>query len=77
MLKVVENQHYPLVTLSGLGKIQEGIDFIGHKYIYGSSKPIHFFTRFYKKPSTLRLIKRVINQGMEVALETTSRDWKQ
>lgn len=77
MLKAVKNQHYPLETLSDLGKIQEGIDFVGHKYIYGSSKPIHFFTRVYKKPFTLRLIKRVANQGMKVALETTTQDWKQ
>ena len=44
MLKAVKNQHYPLKTLSHLGKIQEGIDFIGHRYIYGSGKPINFFT---------------------------------
>lgn len=53
------------------------MDFIGHKYIYGSSQPIHFFTRVYKKPFTLRLIKRVPNQGMRVALEITAQDWKQ
>ena len=77
MLKAVKNQHYPLKTLSNLGRIQEGIDFIGQRYIYGSSQPIHFFTRVYKKPFTLRLIKRVVSQRMRVALEVTAQDWKQ
>lgn len=76
MLKAVKNQHYPLKALSSLGKIQEGIDFVGHKYIRGSGKPIHFFTRVYKAPFILRLIKRVENQRMKTALETITQDWK-
>lgn len=76
MLKATKEQQYPLKALSSLGKTKESIDFIGHKFLKGQGKPIHFFTRVYSSPFTLRLIKRVENQRMETALEITSKDWK-
>lgn len=75
-LKAVKEQKYPLGALSSLGEIQEEADFLGKKYLRGSSDPVHFFTRVYKKPFTLRLIKRVPNQGSETILDTFTEDWK-
>ncbi|MFO8089963.1 MAG: hypothetical protein R6U13_09025 [Desulfatiglandaceae bacterium] len=75
-LKAVEEQNYPIETISSLGDIQEEADFLGKKYIQGRSAPLHFFTRVYKDPFTLRLIKRVPNEGSETIMDTFTEDWK-
>lgn len=75
-LKAVKEQKYPIRMLSSLGDIQEEADFLGQKYIHGRTAPIHFFTRVYKNPFTLRLIKRVPDQGSETILDTFTQDWK-
>ena len=75
-LKAVKEQKYPIRMLSSLGDIQEEADFLGQKYIHGRTAPIHFFTRVYTNPFTLRLIKRVPDQGSETILDTFTQDWK-
>lgn len=75
-LKAVKEQNYPIKAITSLGEIQEEADFLGKKYIHGQTAPIHFFTRVYKKPFTLRLIHRVPNQGTETILDTFTHDWK-
>jgi hypothetical protein len=75
-LKAVKEQNYPIEAIASLGDIQEEADFLGQKYIHGQTAPIHFFTRVYKKPFTLRLIHRVPNQGKETILDTFTHDWK-
>lgn len=76
-LKAVKEQKYPLNTLAGLGSIQQEADFMGRKYITGRSEPIHFFTRVYKEPFLLRLLKRVPDETSNTALNVLSSDWKQ
>ena len=75
-LKAVKEQKYPIRTISSLGDVQEEADFLGKKYIHGRTAPIHFITRVYKNPFTLRLIKRVPDQGSETILNTFTEDWK-
>jgi hypothetical protein len=75
-LKAVKEQNYPISVISALGDIQEEADFLGKKFIHGRTAPIHFITRVYKKPFTLRLIKRVPDQGSETILDTFTQDWK-
>ena len=75
-LKAIKEQKYPIRMMSSLGDIQEEADFLGQKYIHGRTAPIHFFTRVYKNPFTLRLIKRVPDQGSETILDTFTQDWK-
>jgi len=75
-LKAVKEQNYPIEAIASLGNIQEEADFLGKKYIHGQTDPIHFFTRVYKKPFTLRLIHRVPDQGTETILDTFTRDWQ-
>lgn len=75
-LKAVKEQNYPFEAITSLGSIQEEADFLGKKYIHGQTAPIHFFTRVYKKPFTLRLIHRVPDQGTETILDTFTQDWK-
>jgi len=76
-LKAVKEQKYPINALANLGKIQQEADFMGKKYITGKSEPIHFFTRVYKKPFLLRLLKRVSDETSQTALDTLTKDWKQ
>jgi len=76
-LRAVREQNYPLQAISSLGTIQEEADFMGKKYLRGRSQPLHFFTRVYVKPFSLRLIKRVPNEGADVILDTLTQDWKQ
>lgn len=75
-LKAVKEQDYPIETISSLGEIQEEADFLGKKYIQGRSAPLHFFTRVYKNPFTLRLIKRVPDESSETIMDTFTGDWK-
>lgn len=75
-LKAVKEQKYPIKTLTGLSTIQQEADFMGKKYITGRSEPIHFFTRVYKKPFILRLLKRVPGETSETALNILTSDWK-
>ncbi|MBW6466091.1 MAG: hypothetical protein K0B06_06275 [Brevefilum sp.] len=75
-LKAVREHNYPIEAISSLGNIQEEADFLGKKYIHNRTAPIHFFTRVYKKPFTLRLIKRVPDEGSETILDTFTEDWK-
>lgn len=77
VLKAVKEQNYPVDALRSLGTIHEGIDFIGQKYLKGKSDPLHFFTRVYRYPFVLRLIKRVNDQTMTTSLEAVNQDWKQ
>lgn len=75
-LKAVKELKYPIRMLSSLGDIQEEADFLVQKYIHGRTAPIHIFTRVYKNPFTLRLIKRVPDQGSVTILDTFTQDWK-
>lgn len=67
---------YPIHLLAGLGPVQEGIDFIGHKYLKGREEPIHLLARYYFKPIGLYLVNRTENERAESMVRLVQHDWR-
>lgn len=67
---------YPEHLLKALGPVQEGIDFIGRKYITGRTEPVHFLARYYHKPVGLYLVNRTENERSGGMLDLVRNDWK-
>ncbi len=44
---IVKRLHFPIKTIVTLGRIQQACDYIGKKYIYGSSEPISILSTGY------------------------------
>lgn len=62
---------YPTVCVDRIGKRIAEIDFVGAKFIAGSSVPLHFLSVAYKNPARLRCIKRTIGETTDEAVEAT------
>ncbi|MBS3788878.1 hypothetical protein KGY79_11860 [Candidatus Bipolaricaulota bacterium] len=68
--------NYPQRALDKLGKVVEGIDFIGPRYIEGQSQGVHFLARKYIRPYQYGLMTRIEGQTTDEALEVLIEDWK-
>jgi hypothetical protein len=68
--------NYPQRALDKLGRVVEGVDFIGPRYIDGQSRGVHFLSRKYIRPVKYGLTTRVEGQTTDEALAVLLEDWK-
>jgi len=68
---------YPTHTLSKLGKILMGIDFIGPKYIEKGRERINFLSCKYIRPMQWGMTKKIKGQTTEEAIQTLLGLWKE
>ena len=69
--------NYPEKTLSKLGKIVMGIDFMGPKYLKDKSDGKHFLSCKYIRPLKYGIVKRIEAQTTNETLENLLEIWKQ
>ncbi len=67
---------YPQYTLNKLGKIVMSIDFIGPKYLKGSSDKINFLSCKYIRPKKEGTVKRVEGQTTEEVIKNLKELWQ-
>ncbi|MBS3813733.1 hypothetical protein KGY64_07940 [Candidatus Bipolaricaulota bacterium] len=71
-----EYMNYPQRTLDKLGKVVEGIDFVGPRYTEDQSEGVHFLARKYIRPYQYGLTDRIEGQTADEALKVLIEDWK-
>lgn len=74
--KASEYMNYPQRTLDKMGRVVEGVDFMGPRYIEGRSRGIHFLSRKYIRPMKYGMTTRVASQTTDEALAVLIEDWK-
>lgn len=67
---------YPVNTINRLGKSMMSIDFIGPKYLTGSSERVNFLTCKYIRPNKKGIVKRVSGQTAQEAINVLMEIWK-
>ena len=67
---------YPQRTLTKLGKSMMSIDFIGPKYLHGSSESVSFLSCKYIRPQKHGIVKRVNSQTTEQTIKILKEVWK-
>jgi hypothetical protein len=67
---------YPVNTINRLGKSMMSIDFIGPKYLTGSSERVNYLTCKYIRPSKKGIVKRVSGQTTQEAINVLMEIWK-
>jgi hypothetical protein len=67
---------YPNYTLTKLGKSMMSIDFIGPKYLKGSSNRINFLSCKYIRPEKRGMAKRIEGQTTEQTIKTLKEIWR-
>ncbi len=68
--------NYPQRALDKLGRVVEGVDFIGPRYIEGQTRGVHFLSRKYIRPVKYGLTTRVEGQTTDEALAVLLEDWR-
>jgi predicted transcriptional regulator len=68
--------NYPEKTLSKLGKIVVGIDFMGPKYLKDDSDGKHFLSCKYIRPLQYGIVKRIESQTTNETLKNLVEIWK-
>ncbi len=63
-----EYRNYPQRSLDKLGKVVEGIDFVGPRYIENQRQGVHFLARKYS-PYQYGLMTRIKGQPTDGALK--------
>jgi len=66
---------YPIESMKRLGLIQQSADFIGKKYIDGSSRPVTIFSSCYYRPFKMYYIQRTEAEKAIFAMEILVRLW--
>lgn len=66
---------YPVVSMHRLGLIQQSADFIGKKYLDGSSNPVTIFSSCYYRPFKMYQIQRTEAEKATLAIEILCRQW--
>jgi hypothetical protein len=66
---------YPVESMKRLGHIQQSGDFIGKKYLDGSSKPVTIFSSCYYQPFKMYYIQRTEAEKAVFAMEILIRLW--
>lgn len=67
---------YPQYTLNKLGKIMMSMDFIGPKYLKGSSDRINFLSCKYIRPKKEGIVKRVEGQNTDEVIKILKEVWQ-
>lgn len=67
---------YPTESVRSLGYIHQSADFIGKKYISGSSEPINIFSTCYHSPIKLYQIQRTLAEKSDCAIEVLKEFWQ-
>lgn len=63
---------YPVLCMERLGSCIADVDFIGHKFVRGVAKPLHFLSVAFRKPRRLRCIERTDAETTTEAIATTN-----
>lgn len=66
---------YPVVSMHRLGLIQQSADFIGRKYLSGSSHPITIFSSCYYRPFKMYHIQRTESEKATLAIDVLLKQW--
>lgn len=67
---------FPKQCIENLKGVHESADFIGKKYIAGSSDPVNIFSTSYYRPFKLYQIQRVLAETSACAIAALTRQWK-
>jgi len=67
--------NYPMTTLNKLGGSMMSLDFIGPKYLKGSSNRINFLSCKYIRPSKEGIVKRIEGQTTEQTIKVLKQVW--
>lgn len=67
---------YPKRTLNKLGKCVMSMDFIGPRYLKGSSKGISFLSCKYIRPEKHGVVERISGQTTEQVIKILKKIWK-
>lgn len=68
---------YPTESMKRLGVIQQSADFIGKKYLAGSSTPVTIFSSCYYRPFKMYHIQRTEAEKAAFAMEILLQLWSQ
>jgi hypothetical protein len=68
---------YPVECMKRLGVIQQSADFIGKKYLSGSSSPITIFSSCYYRPFKMYQIQRTESERAIFAIEILLSLWRE
>ena len=74
--EVSKYMQYPQRTLNKLGKIMMSVDFIGPKYLKGSSDKINFLSCKYIRPKKEGIVKRVEGQTTDEVIKILKELWQ-
>ena len=74
--EVSKYMQYPQRTLNKLGKIMMSVDFIGPKYLKGSSDKINFLSCKYIRPKKEGIVKRVEGQTTDEVIKILKEVWQ-
>lgn len=64
---------YPELCIQNTGNKIADVDFIGHKFVQGFARPLHFLSIAYRNPRRLRCIKRTNAETALEAITMTNR----
>src|SRR3989338_5393196 len=67
---------YPVQCIANLRGVHQSGDFIGKKYIAGSSDPVNIFSTSYYRPFKLYQIQRILAETSACAIEVLKEQWK-
>lgn len=66
---------YPIVSMHRLGLIQQSADFIGKKFLSGSSHPVTIFSSCYYRPFKMYQIQRTEAEKATLAIDVLVKQW--
>lgn len=72
---IVQRLHFPIKTIVQLGRIQQACDYVGKKYILGSSEPVSILSTGYYQWFEIHQIWRVLSETAHSAVEKLSAFW--
>lgn len=72
---IVKRLRFPIKTIVGLGRIQQACDYVGKKYIYGSSEPISILSTGYYQWFEIHQIWRVLGETAQATVERLAAFW--
>lgn len=72
---IVERLFFPIQSIVKLGRIQQSVDFIGKKFIYGRSEPISVFSTSYYQWFDLYQVWRTLAETSEYAIQCLTGLW--
>ncbi|HTE40418.1 MAG TPA: hypothetical protein VK629_06305 [Steroidobacteraceae bacterium] len=72
---IVQRLQFPIKSIVGLGRIQQACDYIGKKYIDGSSEPISILSTGYYQWFEIHQIWRVLGETAQAAVERLAAFW--